>query len=95
VKVPPPVPHSIKDWGFNALALTFFVVGVYSLLWTHPFRNATAALIAAAFCALMGNPDRFQMKFSLLTGYRTAVPESDPASRDEQAAVSETFGDGQ
>jgi hypothetical protein len=95
VKVPPPIPHSIKDWGFNALALTFFVVGVYSILWTQPFRNATAALIAAAFCALMGNPDRFQMKFSLLTGYPSGGPQSDPASTDEQAAVSETFGDGQ
>jgi hypothetical protein len=94
VKVPPPVPHSIKDWGFNALALTFFVVGVYSLLWIQPFRNATAALIAAAFCALMGNRDRFQVKFSLVTGYRSRGPQNDPASRDEQAAVSEAFGDG-
>jgi hypothetical protein len=75
---------SIRDWGFNALALIFFVVGLYSLLWMQPFRNATAALIAAAFCALMGNPNRFQIKFSLLTGYRSNISRSDPASGGEQ-----------
>ena len=94
MKLPPRVPYSIKDWGFNALALTFFVVGLYSLLWIRPFRNATAALVAAAFCALMGNPDRFQMKFSLHTGYRNESPQSDLTSRGEQATVSETCSDG-
>jgi hypothetical protein len=62
----------IKDWGFNALALIFFVVALYSLLWTKAAANATVALIAGVFCALMGNPDRFQiMKFAPLTGIET------------------------
>ena len=69
MKIPPEVPNSIKDWGFNVLALTFFVAAIYSLVWQQPFRNATAALIAAAFCALMVNPDRLKIKFSLLAGY--------------------------
>ena len=92
--MPPPVPNSLKDWSFNALALTFFIVGIYSLLWGQPFRNATAALIAAAFCALIGSPDRFQMKFSLLSGYPNENRRSDPTSRGEQATVPKAFGDG-
>jgi len=94
MKIPPQVPNSIKDWGFNVLALIFFVVAIYSLVWLQPFRNATAALIAAVFCALMGNPDRLQIKFSLLPGYRNESPRSHPTSRDEQAIVSNTSGDG-
>ena len=95
MKTPPPLASSIKDWGFNTLALILFIVGVYSLLWNQPFRNATAALIAAAFCALMGNPDRFQVKFALLTGSRNESQRSDPTSTGEQATVPETLSNGQ
>jgi len=84
---------SIKDWSLNTLALIFFVVGLYSLLWMQPFRNAIAALIAAAFCVLMGNPDRFQIKISLLIGRRSELQKSGPASGGEQTTVSKTCGD--
>ena len=92
MKVPPAIPNSIKDWAFNALALIFFVIFIYGLLWKQPFRNATAALIAAAFCALMGNPDRFQMKFSLLAGDRSESPRSD-ANQQGERSVSKTSDD--
>ena len=91
----PMVPNSIKDCGFNALALIFFIVAIYLLLWRLPLRNATAALIAAAFCALMGNPDRFQMKISLLTGYGNESSPSDPTGGGEQVTGSKTRGDRQ
>jgi hypothetical protein len=95
VKMPPPIPNSVKDWAFNTLAMTFFVLGIYSLLWRQPFRNATAALLAAAFCALIGNPDRLQMIFSLLTGYKNQNLQSTPTIRNEQPAAPKIFGDGQ
>jgi hypothetical protein len=72
---PSPISKFITDWGFNALALIFFAVVLYSLIWRKASGNATVAMIAAVFCALMGNPDRFQtMKFSL-TGIETSARE--------------------
>lgn len=63
----------LTDWGFDALSLIFFGVVIYSLLWRKASGNATVAMVAAVFCALMGNPDRFQtMKFSL-TGIETSA----------------------
>src|SRR5215467_7874715 len=88
MKLPPPIPNSIKDGGFNALALMFFLVGTYSLLWNAPFRNATVALVAAAFCALMGNSDRFKIKFLLLTVFRDESQRSDATSGAERPVVS-------
>ena len=66
----------IKDCGFNILALIFFGVLLYLLLWVNAVGSATVAVFAAVFCALMGNPDRFQIiKFSL-TGVEARAREA-------------------
>jgi hypothetical protein len=78
----------IKDWGFNALAITFFGVVLYSLLRTSAPKNATIAGILAVFCALMGNPDRFEtMKFSPLTGFEAKTRELTQTIDDAKEAI--------
>jgi hypothetical protein len=65
----------IKDWVFCALAVIFFGASLYLLLFERAAASAGIAVIAAVFCALMGNPDRFQsMKFSL-SGVETKARE--------------------
>lgn len=73
MNTPSQISMLLTDWGFDALSLIFFGVVIYSLLWRKASGNATVAMVAAVFCALMGNPDRFQtMKFSL-TGIETSA----------------------
>lgn len=68
--------QQISGWVFNALALLFFGIVVYLLLWGKNFGNASLATILAAFCAVMGNPDRFEtMKFSI-SGIETKSREA-------------------
>src|SRR5947209_4021586 len=71
----------VKDILFNLFAVIFFLVfvssAIYAVWFQHAVNGTTVAalLVAAAFCALMGNPDRFQsMKFSL-TGIETRARE--------------------
>jgi hypothetical protein len=50
---------SIKDWGFDGLAVIFFAIVIYRLLPTKaPKKVAVSAVILAMFCAVLGNPDR-------------------------------------
>ena len=70
-----------KDVLFNVLAFALFVVFICSAIYAVWFQPAVsgavvaALLVGAAFCGLMGNPDRFQsMKFSL-TGIETKARE--------------------
>jgi hypothetical protein len=71
-------PASWIDWIFDGLALIFFLATLY-LVWINAKNikdaragNTVVTALLAVFCALMGNPDRFQtMKFSPLTGIET------------------------
>jgi len=63
-----PWPQGI-GWVFDSLAVTFFVATFCLLFMRKPARNAGIAAIIAAFCAIMGSPDRFQSwTFSPTTG---------------------------
>jgi hypothetical protein len=66
------------DLVFDALSLIFFLATLY-LVWINAKNikdaragNTVVTALLAVFCALMGNPDRFQtIKFSPLTGIET------------------------
>jgi len=72
------------DWAFDGLALLFFCTALYSI-WRNARAantkgekagNTTVTAVLAVFCALMGNPDRFQtFKFSF-TGIETSAREA-------------------
>lgn len=66
------------DWIFDGLALIFFFATLYLVrqnaknIKDARAGNTAVTALLAVFCALMGNPDRFQtMKFSPLTGIET------------------------
>jgi hypothetical protein len=56
----------ILDWGFNGCALVLFCIVVYLIARKEKaLCRATATGLLFVFCALMGNPDRFEtFKFS-------------------------------
>ncbi len=62
---------------FNGLAVIFFVIVIYSVLFANKaLRAATLAAGLAVFCALFGNPDRFEtFKFSPSGGVETKARE--------------------
>jgi hypothetical protein len=70
------------DWGFNSLAALFFCATLY-LIWQNARNikdakagNTAVAALLAVFCALMGNPDRFQtFKFSF-TGIEASARQA-------------------
>ena len=71
-----------KDVAFNLFALIFFgvfVAGVIASIRSKANLSAAvvaALVIAAAFCALMGNPDRFDsLKLSPVTGIEAKARE--------------------
>jgi hypothetical protein len=60
--------NSIRDWGFNGLAIIFFAIVICSLLPTKEKAQkknvSVSAVVLAMFCAVLGNPDRIaSLKF--------------------------------
>ena len=65
----------IISWIFDILALAFFISVLLLLFLKMPARNAVIAAGLAAFCAVMGSPDRFQtLTFSPTTGIQPGFP---------------------
>jgi hypothetical protein len=70
------------DWAFDGLAVLFFCATLY-LIWQNARNikdakagNTAVAALLAVFCALMGNPDRFQtFKFSF-TGIEASARQA-------------------
>jgi hypothetical protein len=57
----------LLDWMFNGFAVIFLLIVICSFVFAKiAFRKAALAALLAVFCALFGNPDRFDtVKFSL------------------------------
>jgi hypothetical protein len=68
----------ITSVGFDLLATTFFIATLCLLFMEkRPARNAAIGAILAAFCAIMGGPDRFQsLTFSPTTGIQMTARQA-------------------
>lgn len=59
---------------FDGFAVTFFVVTLALLFMKKPAANAVTSAVLAAFCAVMGSPDRFQsLTFSVTNGIQVVA----------------------
>jgi hypothetical protein len=67
----------IVSWSFDLFAMTFFIATLCLLFMKRPVRNAGIAAILAAFCAIMGSPDRFKsLTFSPTTGIQMTARQA-------------------
>ncbi len=78
--------NSIRDWGFNGLAIIFFAIVIYRLLPSKaPKKVAASAVILAMFCAVLGNSDRIaSLK---LWGFETQTRELTKTIDDAKEAI--------
>jgi hypothetical protein len=78
--------NSIRDWGFNGLAIIFFAIVIYRFIPAKESKNVSvSAVILAMFCAVLGNPDRIaSLKF---LGFETQTRELTKTIDDAKEAI--------